>query len=302
MISEVITPSLKIELERSGPSEGAPIFLIHGWPDSVQTWNGILNQLHDAGFETFAPSLRAYGGTMFQEAATSGRGETPLPRSGETGALARDILDLADALNIPRFGLVGHDWGTRALFDACILAPERIGFAVALSLGWTPPSAGRELSWRQKQCIWYQWYLATPHGAAAFRADPEGFCRHLWETWSPKGWYREEDWQEVLAAFHSPDWCDVVIHFYRARWGLAEPDPYYAADLEVIGRAKEILTPTMVIHGLEDGCCLAELSDGCEDYFPGGYALETLPGIGHFPQREAAEDVGRLILDWASKH
>lgn len=291
MSLEITTSRLAVSFERSGPPHGAPLFLVHGWPDSFRTWDSVLPDLHAAGFETIVPELRGYGGTRFLDAAT--------PRSGETVALARDLIELADALGIERFGLVGHDWGTRAVFDAAILAPDRIDFAVALSLGWWPASAGRTVSWAQKQAFWYQWYLATPHGADAFRHDPSGFCRRLWDTWSPAGWYDEAAWQSAAAAFQGPDWCDVVIHYYRARWGQAEPDPFYAADATRVREAHAIKVPTMILHGLADTCCLPELSEECDGYFPGGFARVTLDGVGHFPQREAPAAVARHIVDWA---
>lgn len=270
------------------------MILVHGWPDSLRTWDGVLPQLHEAGYETIVPSLRGYGETAFLDAAT--------PRSGETAALAHDILDLADVLGIARFAVVGHDWGTRAVFDASIIAPDRITSAVALSLGWWPTSARRPLSWAQQQAFWYQWFLGTEHGAAAFRADPTGFCRRLWDTWSPAGWYTSEAWKTASADFSSPDWCDVVIHYYRARWQQAEPDPAFAELSGKVREANRIDVPTMVIHGLADTCCLPELSEDCAPYFPAGFTRETLPGVGHFPQREAPQETAALILGWTRAH
>jgi len=288
------TRSLEIAYERSGPRDGRPLVLVHGWPDSLRCWDGILPALHAAGIETIVPNIRGYGPTVFHDPTA--------PRSGETAALARDVLDLADALDLDRFGLVGHDWGTRTLFDACILAPDRIDNAVALSLGWWPASAARAVSWAQKQAFWYQWYLATPHGAEAFKADPHSFCRHLWETWSPAGWYSQNDWREAATAFQNPDWCEIVIHYYRARWGQAETDPFYDADTARIRSATHITVPTMIVIGLADSCCLPELSENCEPYFTGAYSRETLPGIGHFPQREAPDVVASLIIGWSRTH
>ncbi|MCB2078204.1 MAG: alpha/beta hydrolase, partial [Novosphingobium sp.] len=191
-----------------------------------------------------------------------------------------------------RFGLIGHDWGTRALYDTAILAPDRITAAVALSLGWRPAGSGSGgLSWAQRQAFWYQWYLGTEHGAAAFRSDPKGFCRRLWDTWSPPGWFEEEAWERASAAFSGTDWCDVVIHYYRARWGQAPNDPSYKSDFEAVAAAKAIAVPTMIIHGVADTCCLPELSADCASFFPAGFALEMLEGVGHFPQRENPEAV-----------
>lgn len=295
MLARATTGRLSIAFERSGPADGFPVLLIHGWPDSLRCWDKVLPALHDAGYVTIVPELRGYGGTSFLDDRT--------PRSGETAALARDILDLADALGLSRFALVGHDWGTRAVFDASILAPHRISAAVVLSLGWRPAGAGSSgLSWAQRQAFWYQWYLGTPHGAAAFKADPAGFCRRLWDTWSPAGWYDEADWQTASAAFAGPDWCDVVIHYYRARWGQADADPSYAADRAAIAAAASIAVPTMIMHGAADTCCLPELSEDCAAYFPAGFAREMLDGVGHFPQREAPADTARHTVAWLRNH
>lgn len=295
MLGRAITGRLSISFERSGPARGFPVMLVHGLPDSLRCWDKLLPALHNAGYETIVPELRGYGATTFLDIST--------PRSGETAALARDLLDLADALELGRFALAGHDWGTRALFDACILDPDRVTAAVALSLGWRPAGRGSAgLTWQQRQAFWYQWYLATPHGAQAFKADPDGFCRRLWDTWSPDGWYAKADWDLVRRAFTGPDWCDVVIHYYRARWGQAEPDPAYAVDSRKIAATHVISVPTMIIHGAADGCCLLELSDNCGPYFPAGYAREILDGIGHFPQREAPDSVAGLMLGWLAAH
>jgi hypothetical protein len=42
----------------------------------------------------------------------------------------------------------------------------------------TPP-------FQQSRRWWYQWFMTTDRGAEAVRADPLGFARIQWETWSP---------------------------------------------------------------------------------------------------------------------
>src|SRR3954468_2393502 len=88
----VTTSLLDIGYEASGPDAGPPVFLLHGWPDDVRTFDGVLPALNAAGFRTIVPWLRGFGPTRFLSAAT--------PRSGQIAAMAQDLLDFADALRI----------------------------------------------------------------------------------------------------------------------------------------------------------------------------------------------------------
>jgi len=36
------TPVLRIAYERGGPVDGAAIILLHGWPDDVRTFDGVV--------------------------------------------------------------------------------------------------------------------------------------------------------------------------------------------------------------------------------------------------------------------
>ena len=65
-----------------------------------------------AGYRAIVPYLRGYGATRFLAAETL--------RSGQQAAIGRDLLDLMDALKLPRSALVGFDWGgPRLLMPSC---------------------------------------------------------------------------------------------------------------------------------------------------------------------------------------
>ena len=53
------------------------------------------------------------------------------PRMAEQAAIAQDLMDFADALNINRFAAAGFDWGNRAICICAILHPDRIAAQVA---------------------------------------------------------------------------------------------------------------------------------------------------------------------------
>src|ERR1700758_4214313 len=93
------TSTLNIAYEVGGPSDGFPVVLLHGWPDDVRTYGRVVPGLHAAGFRAVAPYLRGFGDTSFLSKDTM--------RSGEIVAMAQDAIDLADALNLPKFAVIG---------------------------------------------------------------------------------------------------------------------------------------------------------------------------------------------------
>ena len=282
------TRTLSIACEISGPAEGRPTVLLHGWPDDARTWDRVLPALHAEGRRTIVPYLRGFGPTRFHSAQT--------PRSGQLVALGQDVLDLADAMGLRDFAVVGHDWGARAAYIASVLAPERITHCVALSVGWGTNDPGQRLPLKQVQNYWYHWYMALDRGAALVRDERRELTRYIWTLWNP-GWrMSEEEFAATAASFDNPDWAEVVLHSYRVRWGWAPKDPAYA-DLEArLARDSSIRVPTLVIHGGGDPCNDPATSEGKEGYFRSRYERVVLERVGHFPQREAPAAVADAIV------
>jgi pimeloyl-ACP methyl ester carboxylesterase len=126
----VDTPTLNVAYEAGGPPNGAPVLLLHGWPDDVRTYDGVVPVLHAAGFRTVAPYLRGFGDTSFLSKDTM--------RSGEMVAMAQDAIDLADAIDLEKFAVIGHDWGVRIAYVLALVIPQRLMRMVTISVGWQP--------------------------------------------------------------------------------------------------------------------------------------------------------------------
>ena len=82
--ARVRTPVLDIAYEHSGPLEGVPVVLLHGYPYDVRAFDEVVPILNGAGLRTIVPYLRGYGGTRFLSPDT--------PRSGEQAAVGQDLL------------------------------------------------------------------------------------------------------------------------------------------------------------------------------------------------------------------
>jgi len=282
------TDVLDIAYEEGGPAAEAPVvLLLHGWPDDIRGWRGVAPRLHASGFRTIAPYLRGFGPTRFRSPETR--------RDGRGVALAHDAIALMDALGITRFAVVGHDWGARVAYTLAALFPDRVTAAVALALAYQPGGAFTTPSFAQSRLFWYQWFLCVDGGMAAVRADPKGFARLLWDTWSPAGWFDDAEFDATARSFANPDWAEVTFNAYRGRW-LPEPsDPRYDAWEARLRSAETIAVPTLMIQGGDDRCDAPATSAGQARWFTGPYRRLVLDGVGHFPAREAPDAVAEAL-------
>ena len=112
------TPTLDIAYEASGPANGEPVVLLHGFPYDPRAYDDVVPPLVAAGCRTLVPYLRGYGPTRFRDPQT--------PRSGQQAALGKDLLDFMDALGLEPATLVGYDWGGRAACVVAALWPARV--------------------------------------------------------------------------------------------------------------------------------------------------------------------------------
>ena len=284
------TDKLSIAYETHGPEDGPPVLLLHGWPDDVRAWDGVAPVLAAAGKRVIVPHLRGWGPTRFLEKST--------PRTGQPTALAQDAADLLDALHIKKVLLVGHDWGAGIGYVFAALWPERVERLVAMSSPYLPKvTPGSELDYGQQRLYWYQWFMGSERGREALQDNRREYCRFLWRTWSPTWKFTEGEFDVTAPSWDNPDFVDVVLHFYRVRWGNAPKDPHYAKLDARIAAHPEITVPTTLLHGGAEECSLPASTANQARLFPGGYHRQVLPGIGHFVPREQPDAAVRAILD-----
>jgi pimeloyl-ACP methyl ester carboxylesterase len=285
----ITTDLLEIVFEQGGPDNGPPVLLLHGWPDAPRGWNAVARRLQAQGLRTIAPYLRGSGPTRFLSGNT--------PRVGTSIALAQDAIDLADKLGLARFAVVGHDWGARTAYTLAVLFPDRISRIAALSVAYQPRGRFHVPSFDQARRFWYQWFQCTDGGAASVAADPLGFARIQWDTWSPSGWFNETEFTRTAESFTNLDWVRITLNAYRSRWRDGEQwDSRYDALQRKLQEVEKVAIPTLMVQGAADSCDPPSESQGQERHFTAGYERLLLEGVGHFPHREAPDAVSAAIL------
>ena len=286
----VRTPTLEIGYEEWGEAGGAPVVLLHGFPDDAHAWDGVAPSLAARGCRVLAPYLRGYGPTRFLDAAA--------PRMAQQAAIGQDVLDFQDALGIERAALAGYDWGGRAACIAAILAPARVralvtigGYNVQNTLAPPRPAAAED-----ERAYWYQWYFNTERGRLGLEANRRAICRLLWRDWSP-GWrFDDATFERTAIAFDNPDFVPVVIHSYRHRHGNAPSDPRFDAIERRLAERPRIEVPSMILHGRDDGVDVPRHSEKHPALFPDGTERRVIPDAGHFLPREQPGAVVEALL------
>ena len=291
MVKSVRTKLLEIAYLESGPVDGPPVILLHGWPSDPHDWDGVAPPLAETGCRVLVPWLRGYGPTRFLDPAT--------PRSGQQGALGADVRDFMDALGIQQATLAGYDWGGRAACVTAALWPGRVRGLVSIT-GYNIQNiaaSGRPASAAAEHRHWYQWYFQTERGRAGLTQNRRDIARLLWQLWSPNWRFDDATFEATAQSFDNPDFVAVTIQSYRHRYAAAPGDPTFEALEQRLAGQPKITVPTIVLHGAADGVGPPENSEHHARHFAAHYERHVVPVAGHFLSRETPDVVVQAVRD-----
>lgn len=283
---------LSVAYAETGPPDGPPVILLHGFPYDAHAYDAVAATLAAAGRRCLVPSLRGYGATRFLAPAT--------PRSGQQAGLGADLLAFMDALAIPCATLAGYDWGGRAACIVAALWPERARGLVSCGAGYNIQDiarAGEPAAPEDEYRYWYQYYFHSERGRAGLARNRRDLCRLLWRLWSPLWAFDEATFAQTAESFDNPDFVDIVIHSYRHRFGGIWGDPALDGIETRLAAQPDILVPTIVLEGDSDGVeGPLPVEDGNAPHFKSFYQRRILTGIGHNVPQEAPEAFANAVL------
>lgn len=282
---------LEVAYHESGPADGPPVLLMHGFPYDIHTYAEVAPILAAQGCRTIVPYMRGYGGTRFLS--------TDTPRSGEQAAFGADLLALLDALEIERAVLAGYDWGGRAACVVAALWPERCAGLVSLN-SYNIQNIARAMepdTPENEHSLWYQYYFHSERGRAGLRKDRKAIARLLWKLWSPTWRFDDATFERSAAAFDHPDFVEVVIHSYRHRFGLVAGDPAYADIDRQLAAQPVIRVPAITFDGIDDGVRPPADASAHAPRFSGPRSHRLVPGAGHNLPQEAPRAFADAVLE-----
>lgn len=114
---------LSFDVIDSGPLDGQPFVLLHGFPETNKSWRETSEILNQQGYRTFAINQRGYSLTA----------QPQKRRDYRSSALLEDINALLSIIQQPVY-LVGHDWGAVVAWDVAQRYPEKIKHLITVSV------------------------------------------------------------------------------------------------------------------------------------------------------------------------
>jgi len=266
---------------------GKLALLLHGFPDTAQTWRHLMPQLADMGYRVVAPFMRGYA-------------PSAVPSDGcyQTAMLARDANALHENLGGDSEAIIiGHDWGAPSCYGAAIDAPTRWHRVVGMAV---PPTAALAMAFVQNlEQIKKSWYMFFfQHGLAdlVVGANNHAFIEMLWRDWSP-GYDASVDLAFIRKSLADPKNLQAALGYYRATLGDGYRDPQLS-ELQNQIAASVPTQPLLYLHGANDGCIGVDVVESAKKIAPANVKFEVVEVAGHFLQLEQPKVVNKLICDF----
>lgn len=269
---------------------GPLVILIHGFPDTRDSFAAQLPALAEAGFRAVAVSIRGY------EASSQ-------PEDGDyrVTALASDVIAWIDALEAPSAHLVGHDWGATIAFAATALAPHRIASLSVLAVPHPARFAEAYMTnpAQQERSAYILGFMALDASTMIIESN----CAHLeslWRKWSPDWSFGAEVIEPMRRAMQQPGVATAALSYYRQALDTSSEAGQAAQAL----MAGPFIVPTLGLTGDDDGCIAADVFEASmrDTDFPGSLQVERIAGAGHFLHREAPDQINERLICWMRRH
>jgi len=265
----------------AGPADGPLVLLLHGFPESRHSWRAALPSLAGAGYRAVAPDQRGYS-----------PGARPDPGNLSNYAFDRmvnDAVEIAAAAGHDgkRFHLVGHDWGGQVSWGVAAAHPHRLASLTIMSRPH-PKSFRRALDKpdgeQKNRSRHHRAFLDAETGKLLLADDARRLRDGLFGQGVPAA-----AMDEHLSVIGTPAAMEAALAWYRANVGLA-------ADIGAI------TVPTLYIWGDVDATVGPDAAHGTADFVSGPFAMEVLPGVGHFVMDQAPAKAVELLLAHLRKH
>ena len=266
MSTFIVLDGHRLTYTTAGRPDASPLLMIHGWLSHRGVWRQTIPALQDR-YRCVAIDLLGFGNS-----------DKPADADYSIEAQGRRVLQVADALGLERFALIGHSMGGQiALCIASMLAPGRVTKLVNVAGVVT----GR-LTPRVERVV----YTQIAMGAACPRLY--GFSR--WATrhrrlayFTFRPWFYDMDsvpfdeWEIDRRMAFQPG---IHISAHRAGQGIH--------GLNLTPHLAKITATALTIHGQQDGTVPISDAHLAAQYIP-NHRLSLVDQCGHFPMYERTQ-------------
>ena len=282
--SFIETNGIRLSVHRGG--SGAPLVLLHGFPQNHHCWAEIAPALAET-HDVIVPDLRGYGDSDAPP-------DTPDHSAYSKREMAQDVAGLLDALGIERATIIGHDRGARVAYRFALDHPDRIDRLVILEV---VPTGDFWAAWNAELALAaYHWtFLAqrSPLPERMILADGACFVDGCLAGWTQTGTLSRFS-PEALASYRAqatdPGRVAAMCNDYRAGARFDR-----ALDVADQAAGRQIAVPMLFLWA--EAGFPARTGDplGLWRAWAPNVLGQCIPGTGHFMPEEAPEATTRAI-------
>ena len=283
-----LASGIELDVVDEGPADAPALIFLHGFPESHRTWRHQVAHFADR-FRCVAPDQRGYRGSSKPQEVEA---YTP-------DKLIGDVFQLADALGIERFTVLGHDWGG-AIAWGVALAGQMNGRVVRAVIANAPhPAVFQKLLYtNEHQRTSSQYMRGFRDTANDALVREHGLGGILLQEIK---WDRPDAMEPAERAQLMADWQDRDAAFGMLNWYRASPidippldAPYELPEGWTPPPLPNLTIPTLVIWGMEDLALPPENLEGLDAIIDELSVVEVAES-GHFVPWEAPAAVNSAI-------
>jgi 3-oxoadipate enol-lactonase len=265
----------EIYYEDSG--SGEPVIAIHGLIENTLYWKPV-SDIVSADYRFIAMDMRAHGRTVVKQE----------PYGFDAESVGKDIIALADHLQIDRFHLLTHSTGGFAAVRYAMKDSRRFASLILTDTGSaTSPLPGTQEDIKKfnhgfaRMFERYEWDQMIEN----MKTNPGPFFRGIMD--SENAGDLMENAREMVSLGNR----DVIASFVRSFY--TDPDP-------MVEGLRKIICPTRIIYGEKDDL-FVQSSKLMAEEIPGAQLIEY-KGIGHMTALEAPELLAKDITAFIDAH
>lgn len=251
--------------------QGPLLVMVHGFPDFHYTWRDQIPEL-SKHFQVVAIDQRGYNLSDKPEGVENYKMEK----------LVGDLSAVLDHFKQKKMVLVGHDWGGMVSWMFATMHPDKVDRLIILNLPH-PNGLSRELANNPEQQKNSQYARNFQQPDAASKVKPEALVF----------WVKEPDARKIYLEALKRSSMEGMLNYYKANY----PKPPYKAETKL----PSVKCPVLLIHGLDDKALLPGALNDTWNWIEKDLTLITVPGAGHFVQRDKPEFVTRKMVGWLTE-
>jgi pimeloyl-ACP methyl ester carboxylesterase len=208
---------------------GAPVVLLHGWPQTWYAWHNIMPALAK-NYTVIAPDLRGLGDSS----------KAPVGYDGKT--TAEDIYQLISQLGFNKIYLVGHDIGAIPAYTFAAVHPNNVSKLVLMELtfpGYTPaPSIpGNPGRW------WVAFHQVPDMPEALVQGKEREYLTYFFKglAYNPSA-IAQSDIDEFVSHYSAPGGMKAGFEYYKAL-------PLDAKEIKMLAATSKLPMPVLALSG-----------------------------------------------------